>query len=63
MDSMAGKPLQDELLGLRSYRLGRFRIVYQVNTSRHRIHVVVIGPRKTVYEDLTRDLKRRLNRA
>lgn len=45
-----GKPLKDELAGLRSYRLARFRIVYRIADD-HRIEVVAIGPRRFIYDE------------
>jgi mRNA-degrading endonuclease RelE of RelBE toxin-antitoxin system len=53
----AGKVLRDELVGLRSYRLGRLRIIYRVMQPGI-IDIVAIGPRKTIYEDTFRLLKR-----
>jgi mRNA interferase RelE/StbE len=44
-DPESGKALTEELEGLRSFRVGRIRIIYQVS-SRSRIDVVTIGPRK-----------------
>jgi mRNA interferase RelE/StbE len=47
----SGKALKDELVGLRSYRVKRFRIVYRVDPKSKQIDIVVIGPRKTIYEE------------
>jgi len=44
---LAGKKLKGELAGLRSYRLGPFRIVYRF--MRARVEVVFIDDRKDVY--------------
>jgi mRNA interferase RelE/StbE len=55
----SGKALRDELKGLRSYRVGRFRIIYR-NPSRGVIDIVVIGPRKIIYEETYRLVKRNL---
>lgn len=44
-----GKSLKDELSGLRSFRVGNFRIVYKQSASS--IDLVAIGPRKTIYEE------------
>jgi len=52
-----GKALKDELSGLRSFRLGRFRIVYRVAEDRT-IEVVTIGPRRCVYEETYRQVRR-----
>jgi mRNA interferase RelE/StbE len=52
----AGKTLRDELTGLRSLRVGRFRIVYR--SSGRLIELMAIGPRRTIYEETLRALKR-----
>lgn len=47
----AGKPLKDELDGLRSYRMKQYRVIYRVPAPPPRIiEIVAIGPRKTIYE-------------
>ena len=53
----AGKLLKDELVGLRSLRVGRFRIIYRVG-PRHTIHLVAVGPRHCIYEETLRVLRR-----
>ncbi len=52
-----GKTLRDDLEGLRSYRVGRFRIIYRTTAKKH-IEVVAIGPRKRIYEETLRILKK-----
>lgn len=52
-DPSAGKALKDELKGLRSFRLKRFRIIYEVSAS-SRISNIAIGPRKYIYEETLR---------
>jgi mRNA-degrading endonuclease RelE of RelBE toxin-antitoxin system len=52
-----GKTLREDLEGLISYKIGRFRIVYRIS-ARKRIEVVTIGPRKSIYEETLRILKR-----
>lgn len=54
----SGKSLRDDLAGLRSYRIGEIRIVYQ--TDAHSITLITVGPRKTVYQKAALELKRRL---
>lgn len=56
-DPSVGKSLRDELAGLRSCRVARFRIVYRVAGTV--IEVVAIGPRRTIYEETWRRLRRR----
>ncbi len=46
-----GDELVRELTGLRRLRVGRLRIVYRVD-ARH-VQIVAIGPRATIYIDLT----------
>ena len=53
----AGKPLRLELAGLRSFRVGRFRIVYRM-AAKGVLEVVAVGPRKTIYEETYRLLMR-----
>ena len=48
-DPTVGKALRDELAGLRSCRVSRFRIVYQVVGNV--IEVVAIGPRHSIYKE------------
>ncbi len=56
-DPASGKALHDKLAGLRSLRLGRLRIVYRVAPGRV-IEVVAIGPRRTIYEETLRRLRK-----
>lgn len=53
-DPAGGKELQLELAGYRTYRVGRFRIVYRTNAM---VRVVAIGPRETIYQDAARVLR------
>lgn len=46
-DPLSGKALKDELEGLRSFRVSRFRIIYI--TEKETIDVIAIGPRRTIY--------------
>ena len=55
-----GKALKDELKGLRSYRLKRIRIIYQF-TSKIYIDIIAIGPRKNIYEETFKLLKKNLS--
>jgi mRNA interferase RelE/StbE len=57
-DPAAGKALRDELAGLRSLRVGPMRIVYRVAPGRV-IDLIAIGPRRTIYEETLRLLRRR----
>ena len=53
----AGKPLKDELEGLRSFRVSRFRIVYRT-AARKEIQVIAIGPRERIYEETYRLIRK-----
>jgi mRNA interferase RelE/StbE len=52
-DPYAGKALKDELEGLRSFRVKRFRIIYQVAKG-NEIDIVAFGPRANIYEETYR---------
>ncbi len=56
-DPSSGKAVKDELQGLMSFRVGTFRIVYRRGDARV-IELVAIGPRKRIYEETFRLLKR-----
>jgi mRNA interferase RelE/StbE len=56
-DPSVGKELRDELAGLRSLRVGRFRIVYRI-APRRLIDLVAVGPRRTIYQETLRLLRR-----
>ena len=53
----SGKSLKDELERIKSYRISRFRIIYRIS-SKKIIDVVAIGPRKTIYEETYRIIKK-----
>jgi len=52
-----GKSLRDELVGLKSYRVSSFRIVYRVSFQ-NCIELIAIGPRKNIYEETYRLIKK-----
>jgi mRNA interferase RelE/StbE len=52
----AGKALKDELKGLRSYRVKRYRIIYRIRPGKKHIEIITIGPRKIIYEETYRIL-------
>jgi mRNA interferase RelE/StbE len=52
-DPYAGKALTEELDGLRSYRVSRFRIIYRLMQER-RIEIIAVGPRERIYEETYR---------
>lgn len=53
----SGKPLKEELGGLRSFRVSRFRIVYRIAEPRE-IQIVAIGPRERIYEETYRLIRK-----
>lgn len=55
-DPSSGKALKEELSGLRSFRVGTFRIVYRVVSDV--VEIVAVGPRERIYEKTYRLLKR-----
>ena len=56
-DPWIGKPLRDELAGLYSFRVKRFRIVYQIQHQIITVMVVGLGPRRTIYRELTAEIR------
>jgi len=56
-DLHVGKALRDELAGLRSFRVGKFRIIYRIGDragADRCIELVAFGPRKRIYEETYR---------
>ena len=56
-DPWIGKPLRDELAGFYSFRVRRFRIVYQIERHIVTVVVIAIGPRETIYEELAEQIR------
>ena len=52
-DPYPGKALRNELQGLRSYRVGRFRIIYRLRGD---VELVAFGPRDSIYLETYRQL-------
>ena len=48
-----GRALKEELAGLRTFRIKRFRIIYKVPTKKQ-INIIALGPRKYIYEETFR---------
>lgn len=48
----------DELSGLRSFKVGSFRIIYRMKGSEH-LELVAIGPRERIYEETFKDHSKR----
>ena len=55
-DPYSGKALKDELAGLRTFRVSRFRIIYRIVHNKE-IEIVTIGPRERIYEETFRIMK------
>jgi len=53
----SGKPLKEELEGLRSFRVSRFRIIYRIAEPRE-IQIIAIGPRGRIYEETYRLIRK-----
>ena len=47
---LAGRELQLELRGFRSFRVSRHRIIYKINQEESCIEIHYVGPRRDVYE-------------
>ncbi|MBI3318907.1 MAG: type II toxin-antitoxin system RelE/ParE family toxin [Candidatus Omnitrophica bacterium] len=56
-DPHSGKALSEELSGLRSYKIGKLRIIYRI--QERSIALVVLGPRKTIYQQAALEIKRK----
>ncbi len=52
-----GKALKNDLTGLRSFKIGRLRIIYKV--LEQETQIVAIGPRLRIYEETLRLIKPR----
>ncbi|MFC1840286.1 type II toxin-antitoxin system RelE/ParE family toxin [Thermodesulfobacteriota bacterium] len=57
-DPYSGKVLKDELEGLRSFRIKKLRIIYQIEEEKE-IKIVALGPRAYIYEETYRLLKKK----
>jgi mRNA interferase RelE/StbE len=50
-DPALGKALKDELHGLRSFRVKRYRIIYRLIADKKYLEIIAIGPRRHIYEE------------
>ncbi|HWP90747.1 MAG TPA: type II toxin-antitoxin system RelE/ParE family toxin [Thermodesulfobacteriota bacterium] len=55
-DPLSGKGLRGELQGMRSLRVSKFRIIYRPVPDI--IEVIAIGPRRTIYEETLRLIRK-----
>ena len=53
-----GHPLHGELAGLRSLRVGKYRIIYSINDEETALDILLVGPRRDIYEELREHLMR-----
>ncbi len=49
-DPDSGKALRNDLAGLRSVHVSRFRIIYRISQKKE-IEIIAIGPRERIYEE------------
>ena len=56
-DPLAGNPLKEELEGLRSYRIGRLRIVCR-QADDGNVEIIAVGPRRNIYEETYRIVRK-----
>jgi mRNA-degrading endonuclease RelE of RelBE toxin-antitoxin system len=54
------KELRDELKGLRSHRIGRFRVIYRIVGSI--VQIAALGPRADIYERAAAELSKSLRK-
>ena len=59
-DPYRAKELRDELAGLRSYRIGRVRVIYRIVGSM--VQIVALGPRAYIYERAAAELSKSLRK-
>jgi len=52
-----GKPLKDELKGLWSYRVSRYRIIYRVQHHLIEIQIIDVALRSVIYEHIVAAIK------
>lgn len=55
-DPAIGKPLVEGLVGLRSLRLGKLRLVYRADNEA--VTLIAFGPRPTIYHQAALELAR-----
>ena len=48
-DPVQGKPLHGQLKGLYSYRLGSYRILYEIHHGKLLVIIIDLGHRKEIY--------------
>ncbi len=56
VDPWAGKPLEQELAGYRSYPIHPYRIIYRIESSERLVRLVMVELRREVYDLLLQQL-------
>ncbi len=59
-DPHRAKELRDDLAGLRSYRIGGFRVIFRIVGSM--LQIVALGPRADIYERAAAELSKFLRK-
>jgi mRNA interferase RelE/StbE len=54
----AGKSLHEDLSGLKSFRVSRFRIIYRI--AGRTIEIIAVGPRERIYEETYRLIRKEI---
>jgi mRNA-degrading endonuclease RelE of RelBE toxin-antitoxin system len=52
-----GEPLQRELAAFHKFKVRRFRIVYQIHSTRRTVRIIAVGARATIYEELAERMR------
>jgi mRNA interferase RelE/StbE len=58
-DPYSGKALRDNLQGLRSYRVKKYRIIYRIVPGKKYLEIIAVGPRRNIYEQTFKLLSRK----
>ena len=56
IEPMVGKLLERELAGYWSYPIHPYRVIYQIETSERRVHLVMVELRREVYDLLVQQI-------
>ena len=58
-DPECGEPLLRDLDGLLKFRVRRFRIVYAINRKTCTIHLMAVGHRRHIYEEVAARIQKK----
>jgi len=50
-DPHCGKSLKEELHGMKSYKVKKYRIIYRIVCKNMELEVIAVGPRRNIYEE------------